>query len=311
MNAIHLSFLWPLLVLSGTVLIGVLVLRQFKSKSSDFSYSEEETEKDWTLPAVDAYAHLNSPFHRWDPRIKMVSLLIYFFLVASVSQLSWAFLALVIAAVAVWMTHIPLRYPLRRVSAITLFLGMFLVVMPLTVPVQSGDVLVVFDPFSFLSFNLRGFKLAALVCCKAVAIALMMEILVGTAPLTVTVQALLGLRVPQQICLMILLAHRYVFVFYHEMKRMAISMEVRGFRKRTHPDTLRTFGNFLGMLLVRSFERTQRVYDAMLARGYQGMLTRQMKFESTPWDWFKGFFWISMGIFLLCSDRLWKLSFPF
>jgi energy-coupling factor transporter transmembrane protein EcfT len=29
-------------------------------------------------------------------------------------------------------------------------------------------------------------------------------------------------------------------------------------------------GTFLGMLLVRSFERTQRFFDAMLAHGYTG-----------------------------------------
>jgi cobalt/nickel transport system permease protein len=34
-------------------------------------------------------------------------------------------------------------------------------------------------------------------------------------------------------------------------------------------DTLRALASFLGMLFVRSFERTERVFDAMQARGYK------------------------------------------
>ena len=69
---------------------------------------------------------------------------------------------------------------------------------------------------------------------------------------------------------MLLLSHRYIFVFLHEMTRMYRGMRVRGFVPGTDIATMNAMGNFLGMLFVRSFERTQRVYDAMLCRGYDG-----------------------------------------
>ncbi len=185
------------------------------------------------------------------------------------------------------------------------FLGMFLVVMPLTVNARSGDLLVRFEHVSFLSFNGRGFMLALLICLKASAIALLVEPLLSTSPFPVTIQALARLRVPQMVCQMILLAHRYIFVFQHETSRMNKGMQMRGFRRRTDMETLHNIGNFLGMLLVRSFERTQRVYEAMIARGYTGQLSVTHEFRAMKGDWWKGLFWLSAGIGLVLVDRFW------
>lgn len=145
--------------------------------------------------------------------------------------------------------------------------------------------------------------LALLICLKASAIALMVEPLLSTSPFPVTIQALARLRVPQMVCQMILLAHRYIFVFQHETSRMKKGMQMRGFRKRTDLETLRTIANFLGMLLVRSFERTQRVYEAMVARGYRGQLSVSHGFRAANADWWKGVFWFVSGIGLVLVDR--------
>jgi cobalt/nickel transport system permease protein len=86
-------------------------------------------------------------------------------------------------------------------------------------------------------------------------------------------------------------------------------MGARGFRKQTDIETLRTIGNFLGMLLVRSFERTQRVYDAMLARGYDGTLPGVVGFHARRSDWLKGAFWLAAGLAVLAADRLLGIEF--
>ena len=131
-----------------------------------------------------------------------------------------------------------------------------------------------------------------------------MEPLLATAPLAVTLQALAALRLPNAICQMILLAHRYIHVLGHEARRMHRSMRLRGFAPRTDLATLRAYGNFLGMLFVRSFDRTQRVFEAMQSRGYRGAFPTWTTFAATPADWAKGAFWIIMGIILLTMDRL-------
>jgi cobalt/nickel transport system permease protein len=47
-------------------------------------------------------------------------------------------------------------------------------------------------------------------------------------------------------------------------------MRVRGFRSRTDLHTLRSLGHLVGMLLVHSFDRSERVWAAMKCRGFRG-----------------------------------------
>lgn len=267
---------------------------------------EQSRERDWSIPAIDAEAQGDSLYHRWDPRVKIVALVFFMFCTASLGNLAWALSALALAVISVVTARIPFRRPLRRLRAMAAFLAMFLIVMPLTVPEKSGDTLVTFTHLTFVDFNVRGLMLALLICVKASAIALLVEPLLSTTPFPVTVQALARLKVPPMVCQMILLAHRYIFVFQHEATRMAKAMRARGFKKRTNLETLRTVGNFLGMLLVRSFERTQRVYEAMLARGYDGTLPQTAHFQTRVADWVKAAVWLAAGLGLLVADRLVK-----
>ena len=284
-----------------------LLLRSALFRKPD---SGSEQERDWSIPTLDSQASRDSLFHRWDPRVRLASLVFFMFCVASLTQLVWAGLALVVAVASVGLARIPFRYPLRRLAAMGTFLGMFLVVMPITAPARSGDMLIVFEHVSFISFNLRGFFLALLICLKASAIALMVEPLVATSSFSVTVQALARLRVPAAVCQMLLLAYRYIYVFQDEVGRMVKGMSARGFRKRTDVETLRSIGNFLGMLMVRSFERTQRVHDAMLARGYDGAMPSTIGFQVRSADWVKGAFWVAAGIAILIADKACKIA-PF
>ncbi len=265
----------------------------------------DESERDWSVPTLDSEGRGTSPFHRWDLRIKIVSLFLFILCLSGLSQLQTASLALIVGFGSIAVARLPLRRSLRRISAMAAFLGMFLVVMPLTAPVKAGDTVIVFEHLHWLTFNVRGFHLAVVISVKACAIALLVEPLIATAPFSSSVQAMARLGLPETICQMLLLAHRYIYVFQHEAQRMNRGMRVRGFRKRFDLETLRILGNFLGMLLVRSFERTQRVHDAMLSRGYDGRLMWTTAFRATGMDWVKGVSLVAGGIGLLVLDHFW------
>ena len=136
------------------------------------------------------------------------------------------------------------------------------------------------------------------------AITLLMEPLLSTAPLPVTLHGLSRLGAPEMIGQMVLLSHRYLHVFRHEARRMASGMQVRGFRKRTDLETLRAVANFLGMLFVRSFERTERVFDAMRARGYTGRFPDPVELALQPKDLVLTVAWLAMGVALIVYDRI-------
>ena len=304
---LELPFYLLLLLLVGLGGLWVVSARALRRSARRGGVSEDDSERDWSVPALDAEGSGRSPFHRWDARIKIPALFFFVLCLSGLSQLETACLALGVGIGSVAATGLPLHRSLRRISAMAAFLGMFLVVMPLTAPVKAGDLVIVFEHLSWIPFNVRGLRLAGLIVLKACAIALLVEPLLATAPFSVTVQAMARLAIPEKICQMLLLAHRYIYVFQHEAQRMNCGMRVRGFRKRLDLETLRTLGNFLGMLLVRSFERTQRVHDAMLSRGYDGRLPRTVEFQATGADWVKGVSWMMGGIGILALDRWWPI----
>jgi cobalt/nickel transport system permease protein len=101
---------------------------------------------------------------------------------------------------------------------------------------------------------------------------------------------------------MVLLSYRYLHVFTHEARRMTAGMQARGFVKKTDTDTLRALASFLGMLFVRSFERTERVFDAMQARGYRGRFPSPCDLRIQWQDILQAVVWVAAGTALVLFD---------
>jgi cobalt/nickel transport system permease protein len=79
---------------------------------------------------------------------------------------------------------------------------------------------------------------------------------------------------------------------------LRIAMRVRGFRPGSNRHTWRSLGYLVGMLLVRSLERAERVRAAMLCRGYTGQFPALTSGPLLPRDWM--FFGMALaGIALL------------
>ncbi len=262
-----------------------------------------EKDPDWSIPPLaDSHGQGISLIHRWDVRCKIVTMLAYSFAIASLRHLSAAAAALCVSLVVLLAAKVSFHKVLLRVFALAGFLGMLLVVMPLTVPVHPGDTILVFGSLDWLNVNLRGVVLAATIAAKAMAIALLMEPLLSTAPLPVTLHGLSRLGVPDMAGQMVLLSYRYLHVFTHEARRMTAGMQARGFEKKTNMATLRALANFLGMIFVRSFERTERVFDAMQARGYNGRFPDPGHLQIQWLDILQTGVWVAAGTALVLFD---------
>jgi cobalt/nickel transport system permease protein len=69
---------------------------------------------------------------------------------------------------------------------------------------------------------------------------------------------------------LLLFTYRYIYVFEQEYRRLVQAMKIRGFQPRTNLHTYRSYAYLAAMLLVRSFDRAERVFQAMLCRGFNG-----------------------------------------
>lgn len=98
---------------------------------------------------------------------------------------------------------------------------------------------------------------------------LMMLALAGTTPFPKLLTALRRLRVPGVLVSTLQFMYRYLFVLGEELQRMLTARRARSFGGRGGLGW-NLLASSIAMLFLRSFERGERVYDAMTARGWDG-----------------------------------------
>jgi len=96
--------------------------------------------------------------------------------------------------------------------------------------------------------------------------------LVASTSLLTLGHAMHDLKIPKKLVHLFFFTYRYIYVIHKEYLRLVNAMKVRGFRPGTNMHTYRTFAYLVGMLLVRSSDRADRVHSAMLCRGFRGNL---------------------------------------
>jgi len=245
---------------------------------------------------IDRFSHVESPFQRWDPRVKIFSLGLFVFGVAVLKTLPAALLAFFLAVYFIRLSGLPFDFIYNGMKWIVFFLLPFFIILPLSYPGEAA--------FHILGigFVWDGFRLATLIIIKATSIVLTSFAIFGSARFDVSMIALQHLKIPKILVQMLLFTYRYTFVFIEEMRRMQIAMKVRGFVMKSDVNTLKVMGNFVGTLLVRSFERSERVYKAMLSKGYQGELHSMVRFQSDKSDFIKSGLVLVAAVLLLTLD---------
>ena len=199
-----------------------------------------------------------------DLRLRLVAA---FLLVAALSQvrsLAVAAVALAVILVATLVLVRPERRLWHRLLHVEGFVLLLFVMLPFTMP---GTPFLTLGP---LAASWEGLSRAALIACKVSASVLVILAFLGAIDPQRMGGALRGLHVPERLVRLFVLTVRYVAVIREEVQRRGEAMRARGFRAGSNRHSWRSYGNLIGMVLVRALERGQRVEEAMLCRGYDG-----------------------------------------
>jgi cobalt/nickel transport system permease protein len=235
---------------------------------------------------IDEYAHLRSPIHAWQPRYKLIGLSALIFAIATVETL-WVLLAVVMITAALYkLTRMPLNYWMRRLR----YPGFFLLGVVLLLPLTSGET--VLWRWGWLAVRQEGCLAVVLIAGRFLSIVTISLILFGTSPFLQTVKAMRSLGLPAVFTDMLLLSYRYLYETAEQLGQMQQAMRLRGFNRRRSPRsllpdsrTLRVLSTLAGTLLIRSYEQSERVYQAMRLRGYGSpTCATQSKCQVQPLD---------------------------
>jgi len=218
---------------------------------------------------LDQYSTGNSFIHRLDPRIKLISFVACVFFVVltpATSFLSFMLYA-ALGLVFVQLSRLPVGFLMRRL----LFVVSFACIIAAGIPFLTKGTIV--DTFSFgplrLTVTFEGLLIFWNVIIKSLLASLMMIMLTSTTRFPDVLKALEWFRCPRLITMILSFMYRYIFVLIDELMKMQQAKQARSVRGNRWFQ-VKALANMIGVLFIRAYERGERVYLAMCARGFDG-----------------------------------------
>lgn len=245
---------------------------------------------------MDELSRMASPMHRLDARAKTLVTLAFIVAVVSfplhsVSALTPFILFPVTLLALGQIPFLPILKKILIAAPFALVVGIFNPFLDREPAAMIGSVTVTGGWLSFCSILLRfvltvGAALALVACTGMNRLGAGLE----------------RLGVPRLFVVQLLFLYRYLFVISDEGGKMLRSVELRSGQARALP--LRTYGSLIGTLLLRSMDRAERVYRAMVARGFEGDIR---VLRPSAFQWTDGVF-IAAWLAFFIAARVWNLA---
>lgn len=219
---------------------------------------------------------------RRDPRVRVVLLLLLAFAFASVTRVALLAVLVLIAVGVYALSGLAWSALWRRLRVAALLIAVLVIVLPF---VSGVSELAQLGP---LTLYHEGVEAAALIGVRFLTIFTVANALLGCGTLFDHLRALRVLGVPVLMTDLAMLVVRYIEVAHHDLRQMRLAMQVRGAAGRgglSLISRLREHAWLIAALLLRSHERSGRIYCAMQVRAYgaQGVSLPMPPLTTTDW----------------------------
>jgi len=241
---------------------------------------------------LDPFRAGDSPVHRLDPRVKFILAVAFIFTAALIPAGAWPVYLLLLSLVlsVEILSGLGIGYVLKRS---TLALPFVLAAFPLifTLP---GEPLFSFTLGSLsLTISQPGVERFLSIALKSWISVQAAILLASTTSFPDLLVAMRSVGIPSLLISIFGLMWRYLFVLADEALRLLRARQARSGqagRPGLKPGGSlawrgRVAGGMAGSLFLRAFERSDRIYTAMLARGYDGEVRAAPLPRLRPADW--------------------------
>ncbi len=204
----------------------------------------------YNIRLLDDLARKDTIIHKIHPVSKILATFVYLIAIVSFDryEISGLLPYIIYPMVLILLAELPVMPILKRL----------LMVEPLII--GMGILNPLFDSRGWISFASIIIK-----CGLTITTCL---VLVSTTGMDKIAQALRTLKIPSIFVLQLILTYRYISVLIEELARMLRAYGLRAPQQKGVK--LKDSGSFVGQLLLRTFDRAQRVYDSMRLRGFNG-----------------------------------------
>ena len=216
------------------------------------------------LGYLDTLSYQDTVIHRLDPRAKLVATLTFIVTVVSFPkhEITGLLPFFLFPVLLISLGDIPVKFILKKVllvSSFAVFIGIFNPLLDRQVSSSFLGVPISWGWISFFSIMLKFFL--------TIASALL---LIATTSFPGICHSLQKIGMPDIFVSQLLFLYRYIFVLVEEAMKIVRARDMRSFNKKGH--NMKTFTHLIGTLFLRTMERAERVYQAMLSRGFNGRL---------------------------------------
>jgi len=237
---------------------------------------------------LDRLARRDTLVHRLDPRVKMLAVFLYTF--ALIATGKYEIVALVpyalFPAFLILFGEVPVRFLLKALVLGIPFVFMVAIFNPFFD--TSPQTLVVGSVHWTVS---GGVLSCANIILRFLLTASALTAFMATTPFHRIINAFKRLHFPSMLLMVLSFLHRYLFVLVDVARRMRRARDARavggraGAGGRTLALRIKSYTGVLGVLFLRTLDQSERVYAAMLSRGFSGDLPTMGTFRTSATDW--------------------------
>lgn len=216
---------------------------------------------------LDVDSHQITPWHSLAPRTRLLcSLLLVFATALTPNGRWWTWMVYGVAIVGIVLTsRVTLSVLCRRLLIESAFVS---VVVLGTLFRGGGQVL---WQWGSLQITTVGLSILGSVSLKSYLCLLILNVLTLTTSVPALLHALASLRTPPILVAILASMYRYISVLIDEFTAMRRAALSRNLSSSSRNQQRLILGNIIGSLFIRTYERGERIHQAMLARGYTGL----------------------------------------
>jgi cobalt/nickel transport system permease protein len=247
-----------------------------------------------TDPSLDKTA---APLLNVDPRVKLVVALVWCVCVVTTPPDAMGILGFYagLLTLSVAVNYGRLRAVLANIARALPVLLVLVIAIPFLKP---GTPL---WAWGWASPSVEGLHLAGVVFVSALLCVGALALVGTTTPPERILGGLRGIGLPATLVGVIGLMFRYLQVLPSEMHRLRDARDARAIGP-AGPGPVRSGANLIGTLFLRSFDRAERVADAMAARGYGGQLHPYPQPALSRADLIRGLAWAGVIVLVRCVE---------
>lgn len=225
----------------------------------------------FNLGYLDRLSYKDTFIHNIDARVKLVGTLFYIIAIVSLPKYSVLQLVPFLLFPILFMTigEIPVSFVIKRVFVVSPFIFFVAIFNPIfdrNVAFYFYGIPISYGFLSFMSILIKFILTVSFII-----------ILISTTSFAGLCYAMRYFKVPEIFVNQLLFLYRYIFVLTEETMRIIRARDMRSFGNKG--TELKFYIKLAGSLLIRSLNRAERIYYAMLSRGFNGVIPYMKKRE--------------------------------